>query len=56
MQLSAGDESGAVLPEAKKNRLSAVARAAGFRRRRKKASETHMSAVGASQQQTPFCR
>jgi hypothetical protein len=40
MPLSAGNETGAVLPQAKKRALNAVARAAGFRRRRKKGSET----------------
>jgi len=32
--LSAGNEGGTVLPQAKKSRLNAVARAAAFRRRR----------------------
>jgi hypothetical protein len=36
MPSSAGDEGGAVLPQAKKRCPNAVARAAGFRRRRKK--------------------
>ncbi|MEJ2385624.1 MAG: hypothetical protein P8Y54_14785 [Xanthomonadales bacterium] len=41
MPSSAGNDASAVLPQAKKRSLNTVARAAGFRRRRKKASETH---------------
>jgi hypothetical protein len=40
MPLSAGDEGGAILPQAKKCRPNAVARAAAFRRRREQGSET----------------
>jgi hypothetical protein len=35
MQLSTGNESGAILPQAKKCRLNAVVRAAAFRRKRR---------------------
>jgi hypothetical protein len=55
MPSSAGDEGGAVSPQAKKRRLNAVARAAAFRRRREQGSKTLNVCGWRSQKQTHYC-